>query len=285
MGVVYEAEQISARPSSGAQDAAPACRADRPRMLERFRREARAAASNCITPISCRCSRWVAKGKSATTPCNSSRARRSTLSTRRSAGCGAGRRTLEGRVPVGQDVSRMVSGPTRRPTRLTSPTGSGRSGVGQVVNRSCPGGSGSALVWRCKRVLRPELERTMHEASVPARGLVHRRSLPEPRSRPSELRLRRARDRRRRRFRLPVSSGSSLTSAVLPGGTRISSIEVSGSRYARSVLRIGLQASLRTGYAHAGAWYRDIKPSTCCSTPTASSGSPTLGWPSQTTAA
>ena len=78
----------------------------------------------------------------------------------------------------------------------------------------------------------------------------------------------------------------SSTFAVLPGGTQVSTVESSGRRlpFFRSVAQIGRQAAQGLAYAHArGIIHRDIKPSNLCWIPPEWSGSPTSAWPKPTT--
>ena len=75
MGVVYEAQQLSARPAWRPK-VLPFATAMDPRHLQRFKNEERAAGSTSTMPTSCPFSPSAAKRASITTRCSSSKAAR-----------------------------------------------------------------------------------------------------------------------------------------------------------------------------------------------------------------
>ena len=79
--------------------------------------------------------------------------------------------------------------------------------------------------------------------------------------------------------RIPSSS-----SAILPGGTQLSSVESGRRAFFRSLAQIGRQvAAASPTPTRAGSSTATSSRRTCCSTPRASSGSPTSAWPRGTT--
>ncbi len=262
MGVVYEAEQVSLG-RRVALKMLPRHVADRPRMLERFRREARAAARlhhTNIVPVFevgregdvCYYAMQFIQGQGLDLVYEEIR-------------------RLRGRQ---RDIEKTQSGDTgssldwfraqaEKPTGVAEPSLAEQSGVRQVVRSLLSGrfevGSGFAVGARATRA---EQDRTVEEALSPrpADGPL---PLDSGATNPTGKFAMAAPDSPSRSATPdPAASGSSLTSAVMPGGTQISSIESSGSKYARSVARIGLQVALGLAYAHArGVVHRDIKPS------------------------
>ncbi len=73
---------------------------------------------------------------------------------------------------------------------------------------------------------------------------------------------------------------TSSTSAILPGGTQLSSVESGRRAFFRSLAHIGRQVAAGLAYAHArGSCIGTSSPRTCCWTPKAWCGSPISGWP------
>ncbi len=262
MGVVYEAEQVSLG-RRVALKMLPQHVAARPRMLERFRREARAAARlhhTNIVPVFevgregdlCYYVMQFIQGQGLDLVYDEIRRLR-------------GRQRDEGATRsrfAGMSVE-LFWAPAEEPTCLGTAGCGAQSGVSQVVQSLLSGrfegGSGLSAQSGASHA---ELERTLHEEFVPeppagafASVSEAARPIERPESAPAVSRPRRANPER-------AVSGSSFTSAVLPGGTQISSVDSSGSKYPRSIARIGLQAALGLAYAHArGVVHRDIKPS------------------------
>ena len=84
-------------------------------------------------------------------------------------------------------------------------------------------------------------------------------------------------------FSMSVCSSSS-TSAILPGGTQLSSVEAGRRAFIRSLAQIGRQVAGALAYAHArGSCTGTSSRRTCCWTPRAWSGSPISVWPRERT--
>ncbi len=76
----------------------------------------------------------------------------------------------------------------------------------------------------------------------------------------------------------------SSTSAILPGGAQLSSVESGRRGFFRSLAQIGRQVAGGLAYAHAaGSSTATSSRRTCCWTPKAWSGSPISAWPRRTT--
>ena len=121
-----------ARPARGAEGAARGHGLTSPTDLERFRREAQAAAG-CTTPTSCRSSASASTRASTTTPCSSSRAR---------AGRGP-RRAATAPPPRGADAAAAArpapSGPAERPRSLVQAARVGRPSARRGARPQRPG--------------------------------------------------------------------------------------------------------------------------------------------------
>ena len=83
---------------------------------------------------------------------------------------------------------------------------------------------------------------------------------------------------------LSSSASSSSSSAILPGGTQLSSAETGRHAFFRSLAQIGRQVAGGLTYAHAGgSCTATSSPRTCSWTPKAWSGSRISAWPKGTT--
>ncbi len=261
MGVVYEAEQISLG-RRVALKLLPRHVAGDPRILERFRREARAAARlhhTNIVPVFevgregeiCYYAMQFIQGQSLDLVYDEIRRLRGRPRDLGAARSAAARISLA-RFRAGAENA-IGQGQTL----------AGQSGVSQVVGSLLSGrfevGSGLALLG-C--VTHPDSEPSARGAISPGPGEL------DAALDPGALAATECRAMEPRRSPPPAAnpdsqqSSSSLNSAVLPDGTQISAVESRGFKYARSVARIGLQAAHALAYAHArGVVHRDIKPS------------------------
>jgi serine/threonine protein kinase len=248
MGIVYEAEQVSLG-RRVALKILPRHIARDGKMLERFRREARAAARlhhTNIVPVfevgregdTCYYAMQYIQGQSLDLVYGE---------IRRLRGGGKGRRgKREGIVetsPVGTRTGTVNLGPLDSSDRLD---------VGQVVRSLLTGRFEpdapltSPVPDGMTRALAPSPELVSPDDSPATQAETNGSSLTSPPHSGAT----------------PSLSASSINSAVLPGGTQISTIESKGSEYARSVARIGYQTSQGLAYAHMrGVVHRDIKPS------------------------
>ncbi len=257
MGVVYEAEQVSLGRRVALKMLSPNI-AREPRMLERFRREARAAARlhhTNIVPVFdvgrdgdiCYYAMQFIQGQGLDLVYDEIRRLR-------------GRDPDEGSTR--SEVIRMSR--MRVHAAAASPAGvaldglTDRAGIGQVVHSLLTGRFDPGAAPAAEVAAHVELHPTEHD-SIAAESLSVESGAtsavgelaPSPHLSPSPS--------ANADQSLPSSA---LTSAVLPGGTQISSVGSRGFKYARSVARIGLQAALGLAYAHArGVVHRDIKPS------------------------
>jgi serine/threonine protein kinase/WD40 repeat protein len=254
MGVVYEAEQISLGrrvalkilPQQVGRDA---------RMLERFRREARAAArlhhSNIVPVFEVGCDRDICyyamqfiEGQGLNLVYDEvrrlrtrageqrTRAQRGSRSLPAASGTVAGNSVLtqNDESRISQVFGRLVNGRTGPVGRAEGAKTTLRSAANPTVAVAFSPQSGDA---KAETNLENALAPSGPEWAVHLSGLAASRA-----------------------------SLFEASSAVLPGGTQIATVETHGSSYCRSIVRIGLQAARALAYAHSrGVVHRDIKPS------------------------
>jgi WD40 repeat protein/serine/threonine protein kinase len=261
MGVVYEAEQVSLG-RRVALKMLPRNIASDPRMLERFRREARAAARlhhTNIVPVFevgregdvCYYAMQFIQGQGLDLVYDEIRRLRGQPKDLGATQSGVARMSLD-EFPAAAENPLAVAH-----------TLAGRSGVGQVVQSLLTGRfEASSAIAAEAGVTRSELQHTVDGAVAPMPSAGA--SAPESDGLTGTERLALGPPMHLSPVEIADEpmSGSSLASAVLPGGTQISSVETGRSKYPWSVARIGLQAALGLAYAHArGVVHRDIKPS------------------------
>jgi serine/threonine-protein kinase len=247
MGVVYEAEQVSLG-RRVALKILPQQVARHPKMLERFRREARAAARlhhTNIVPVFevgreadvCYYAMQFIQGQGLDLVYDELRRRRGLAKEPSETGArpGAeGTATHAGRAAIAQVVHSLLTG-RFEDDALPEPasTAAGPSGPETATGMFAPGtepNPASALARTVADAAAGDLENV--PAPTPP-GLEHP-PLPAPAPAP----------------------------AVMPGGSQISTIESGRRDYARCIAWIGLQAAQGLAYAHArGVVHRDIKPS------------------------
>ena len=243
MGVVYEAEQVSLG-RRVALKILPHHVARHPKMLERFRREARAAARlhhTNIVPVFevgrdgevCYYAMQFIQGQGLDLVYDELRRLRGRAKEKEEPGARSqaeGTVTHAERAAVGQVVHSLLTGrfgddPLPAPARTIA----GRSVPEWPIGEFVPGSE-------------PALARTEADSAT---GDHEEGSTPTPA--PAS------------HAPLPASATGS---AVMPGGSQISTVESGRRDYPRSIARIGLQAAQGLAYAHArGVIHRDIKPS------------------------
>jgi WD40 repeat protein/serine/threonine protein kinase len=238
MGVVYEAEQISLGRRVALKVLNRHVVGDR-KALERFRREAKAAArlhhTNIVPVFEVGQKDDVAfyamqfiQGQGLDQVIDE-----------------LGRRRRPDRNPVGKNDEQAVSQVALRPTQPISSSAMARSRSRKLEQmaesllggRLATAGQDGGLAETHAVVCEP--------SAVPASGIADARIAADS-------------------IHAPTSGTDASTSAVLPGGTAVSAIESSARRqpYFRSVAQIGRQTAQGLAYAHSrGIVHRDIKPS------------------------
>ncbi len=252
MGVVYEAEQVSLG-RRVALKILPHHVARDPKMLERFRREARAAARlhhTNIVPVFevgregdvCYYAMQFIQGQGLDLVYDELRRRRGRANEKSETGArpiAEGTTTHADRAAVGQVVHSLLTG---RFGDDPLPVQAGGAGMFPATLAGAPDPVAATGMFAPVTDPEPALARTEADSAAGDREKVPAPT-PPGLGHPS----------------LPTSAAGS---AVMPGGSQISTIESGRRDYARCIARIGLQAAQGLAYAHArGVIHRDIKPS------------------------